>query len=91
MNSDPTAPLTSYALGCYYLLIKNLDEAKRWFRKSFMVDGAFWRGYIGMGVAVLEEKEWDGVLRWCGGVGGTGYVSSVAVLRTRFNFTVRRM
>ncbi|KAJ3068773.1 anaphase promoting complex subunit cdc16, partial [Podochytrium sp. JEL0797] len=57
--TSPSTSVAWYAVGCYYLLIGKLVEAKQAFGKSCKVDAEFGEGWVALGHALSLEGSWE--------------------------------
>ncbi|KAH7292522.1 hypothetical protein KP509_29G072200 [Ceratopteris richardii] len=55
----PQRALAWFAVGCYYLCIRQFDHARRYFCKATTLDGAFACAWIGFGHAYAAQDESD--------------------------------
>lgn len=55
----PQKALAWFAVGCYYLCIRQFDHARRYFCKATTLDGAFACAWIGFGHAYAAQDESD--------------------------------
>jgi len=59
VEAYPQLPISWFAVGCYYYLIRKYDLARRYFNKSTTIDHHFAPGWIGFGNDFAMQDESD--------------------------------
>jgi anaphase-promoting complex subunit 6 len=57
VDDSPKLPISWYAVGSYYLLVKEYIEARRYFAKAWEMDRNFGAAWLGFATAFAQEDE----------------------------------